>query len=100
VRAVTAARLHKDGQVGQTLHEHLTADVVQVHAFANVSASVLDGGVTVHVGQQSETHSLVVLGGIGEAVNDHPTVLSVKHFAHSRAEFIVGNRAPFWSLLI
>jgi hypothetical protein len=99
VRHVAVATLHKDRTVGQALGVHLSAHVVQMHSFADVSSCVLDGRVAVHVAQQSETEAVRIVGRIGESVDDDAAALSVKRLADTDAELVIRHGTPMFRLL-
>lgn len=71
VVVVAVAGLDEDGGVAEALGVDFAADVVEVDAFADVAAGVLDGGVSVDVGELAQAESVVVLvGRVGEPVYD------------------------------
>lgn len=100
VRVVAVSALHKNGTVTEALGVDFPSNVVQVDAFANVPARVLDGGVAVDVGQQAEAEAVAVVGGVGEAVNDDAVVLRVEDLAHPRVQLVVRDVAPVLRLLV
>lgn len=75
--------LHEDTRVGQTLGEHLTADIVQSDTFADVSPGLLDHRVAIHIGQQAEAEALRVTW-ISKTIHGYTRLRRVKRFAHSR----------------
>lgn len=101
VVVVAVARLHKDRGIGQAFRVHLTAHVVQVHSLAYMSSCVLDGGVSIDIGQLTETEAVVVfVGRIGEAVNDDGVSVGVVHLSHSTVQLVVGDAGPVRWLLV
>lgn len=65
--------------------------------FPDVSPGVLNGGVPVNVGEQPKAEAVLIVGRIGETVNQHTCGGRVERFAHAVVELIVHNRAPvFW----
>lgn len=67
---VAIAALHENGRIGETLGIDLTANVVQVNAFADMPTRVLDGAVAIHVAQLAQTEAIRIVGWICEAIND------------------------------
>lgn len=61
VVVITVTALDKNAGVTEALGVHLPSHVVQMHSFANVSASVLDCRVAVDVGQQSKAEAVLVV---------------------------------------
>lgn len=61
---------------------------------------VLDGGVAVDVGEQAETESVAVVGGICEAINKHTGRGSLERLPNTIVELVVNNRAPVLGFLI
>jgi len=60
VVVVAVPRLHKDGGIGETFRVHLAPDIVQVHSFSYMSASVLNGRIPVHIGQLPQAKSIII----------------------------------------
>ena len=58
VAPVAVRRLNKDGCFREALSIHLAPDVVEPHAFADVSTGLLDHTITVHVGEKPQTESI------------------------------------------
>lgn len=68
--------------------------------FPNVSPGVLNSGVPVNVGEQPKAEAVLIVGRIGETVNQHTCGGRVEGFAHTVVELIVHNRAPvLWFLI-
>lgn len=61
---------------------------------------VLDGGVAVDVGEQPETETVAVVGGICEAINQHAGGGSLECLSNTIVEFVVNNGAPVLGFLI
>lgn len=68
--------------------------------FANVPPGVLNGGVAVDVGEQAETESVAVVGGIREAIDKHTGRGSLERLSDTIVELVVNNRAPVLGFLI
>lgn len=68
--------------------------------FAYVPARVLDGGVAVDVGKQSEAEPVLVVGGVREAIHQDTTGRGVEGFPHSVVELIVSYGAPVLGFLV
>lgn len=68
--------------------------------FPNVSPGVLNSGVPVHVGEQPKAEAVLIVGRIGETVNQHTCGGRVERFAHAVVELIVHNRAPVFRFLV
>jgi len=100
VVVVAVSRLHEDGSVGEALGEHFATHVVKMNALADMSARVFDGRVSVDVGQEAETESVVVVGRIGEAVDDDGSGLGVEDFADSRVELVISDGSPISRFLV
>ena len=100
VGVVALPALDKDGVVTQALGENFPAHVEQVDSLPDVASHVLDGRVTVHVGEEPETEAVGGGGGIGEAIHDHVAAGGVEGLPHTLVEFIVGHRAPVGRLLV
>jgi len=65
-----------------------------------MSPGVLNGRISVHVGELSQAEPVVVLvGGIGESVNDDGVVVGMVDLAHPRVQLVVGDRGPVGRLL-
>jgi len=60
VVVVAVPGLDKDGRVGETLGVHLASDVVKMDTFANMSSGVLDGRVSVYIGQLAKAKSVII----------------------------------------
>lgn len=97
---VAVPTLHEDAAVAEAFGIHLSANVVQVDPFPNVSPGVLNSGVPVHVGEQSKAEAVLIVGRIGETVNQHTCGGRVERFAHAVVELIVHNRAPVFRFLV
>lgn len=63
-------------------------------------SSVLNGGVAVDVGEQAQTEPVAVVGGIGEAVDEHAGGRSLERLADAIVELVVNNRAPVLGFLV
>jgi len=83
VTLITIRALHKDARIGQTLCEHLAADVIQSDALTDMSPSLLHYCITVYIGEQTETKTLRI-ARIGEAVHCYTRLRCMKRFTHSR----------------
>jgi hypothetical protein len=64
-----------------------------------MSSRILDGRVSVHIGQLTQTKPVQIVARIGEAVHNHRMRLTVEHFTHSRVELVVRYAGPEWLLL-
>lgn len=80
---VAVSALYENAGVAEALGVDLSADIVEVHAFADVPAGVLDGGVAVDVGEQAQAEAVLVVGGVSEAVHEHAGGGGVVGFAHA-----------------
>jgi hypothetical protein len=61
---------------------------------------VLNGGVPVDVGELAQAEPVVVLvGRVGEPVNDDGMVVGMVHLTHPRVQLVVGDRGPVHWLL-
>ena len=68
--------------------------------FSDVSPRVLDGGVSVDVGELSEAEPVVIVHArVGEAVHEDVTVAGVVHFSDAEVKLVVGDGAPTARLL-
>ena len=65
-----------------------------------MTSSVLDGRVAVDVGEETETETVAVVGGVGKAVDDYAGHRRVEHLAHARVELVVRNVAPVCRLVV
>lgn len=97
---VAVAALHENRRVRETFCIHLSAHVVQMHAFSNVPTSVLDCAVAVHVRQLAQTEPVRVVGRIREAINDNGRGVAVKHLTDTTIQLIVCNTGPVWRFLV
>lgn len=68
--------------------------------FPNVASGVLNGGVAVYIGQQTQAEAVAVVGGVGKAVHQHAGGRGLERFSHSIIQLIVHNRAPVLGFLI
>lgn len=100
VMEVTVPTLNEHGGVTEALCEHLAANVVEVHAFADVSSRVLDGGVAVHVGHATETKAVRGGVGVGEAVDDEAGSRGLEGFSYADVQFVVGDGAPVLRFMV
>jgi len=101
VVVVAVARLDEDGGVTEALGIDFSTDIVEVDALADVSAGVLDGRVPVDVGELPEAEPVVVLvGGVGEPVDDDRLGLGVVDLADPGVELVVGDGGPVGGLLV
>lgn len=57
IALITVGALNKDGGFGEAFGKHLTADVVQSHPLANMTAGILDYFVAVHIGKETQAKS-------------------------------------------
>lgn len=62
--------------------------------FADVPPGVLNSGVAVDVGEQAETESVAVVGGICEAIDEHTGGGRLEGLSNTIVELVVNNRAP------
>jgi len=98
---VAVAGLHEDGRVTEAFSVDFAADIVEVDALADVTAGVLDGRVSVDVGELTKTEPVVVLiGWVGEAVYDNGLCLGVIDLSDSAVELVVSNGGPVGGLLV
>lgn len=70
------------------------------HTFANVAAGVFNGGVAIDVGEQAQAEAVLVVGWVGESINQHAGGGSVVSLSHTIIQLIVHNRAPMTGLFI
>lgn len=68
--------------------------------FADVSAGVLDRGVAVDIGQQSEAEPVFIVGRISEAVHKHTGWRGLVTLSNAIVKFIVDDGAPVARLLV
>jgi len=61
VAVVAIATLHENGRVAQAFCVHLAAYIIQMNAFANVTACVLNGGIAINVRKEAQTKALVII---------------------------------------
>lgn len=61
---------------------------------------VLNSRVAVDVGEQAETESVAVVGGICEAIDEHTGGGSLEGLSNTIVELVVNNRAPVLGFLI
>ena len=95
LRIVEVPRLHKDGRVRLAGGIDLHIGVDEADALAYVAASVLDGGVAVHVGQLAQAEAVVVVHGrVGEAVHKDLGGDGLEHLAYSGVELVIRDAAP------
>ncbi len=100
VGVVALTTLDEDGSIAQTLCEHLSTDIEQVHPLADVAADVFDGRVPVDVREQPETEPIGIRGGICVAIHDHVGSSSMEALANPLVQFVVGDGAPVGRLLV
>ena len=82
-----------DESMGLIVHQQ------QQHTFTYVSPCVLDGWIPVHVGQESQTEPVCLVGGVGESVYDDASAGRMEGFPDAVVELIVRNRTPTLRLL-
>ena len=63
-------------------------------------ACVLDGGVSVDVGEQAQAEAVLVVGGVCEAVHQDAGGGGMVGFSHPVVQLIVDNGAPVTGLLV
>ena len=74
---------------------------MKTDTFSYVPPRIFNRRISIDVGQESETESVVVVvGRVGETVDNNTVVLRMIHLAHSTVEFIVCDTAPVLRLLI
>lgn len=78
----------------------MAANQLEVLTFAYVPASVLDGGVAVDIGKQTETESVLVIGRVCKAVNQNAAGRGVERLPHPVVELVVSYGAPVLRLFI
>ena len=62
---------------------------------------VLYGGISIDVGEKTQTEPVVVVvGRVCEAVNDDGVIQRMVNFPHPAVQLIVGNTAPVLRLLV
>ena len=61
-----------------------------MNTFANVTSSILNCGVSIHVGQQAKAEAICIGGRVGEAVDGDAGRLAVKRRPNATVKFIVG----------
>jgi hypothetical protein len=63
-------------------------------------ACVLYGGISIHIGELAKAEPVIILvGRIGESVNDDGVVVGMVHLAHPRVQLVVGYGGPVHGLL-
>lgn len=97
---VAVATLNEDAAVTQTFSIHLSTYIVKMDSFSNVASGVLDGGVAVDIGQQTQAEAIAVVGGVGEAIHQHTGGGRQECFSHPIIQLIVHNGAPVLGFLI
>jgi len=71
-----------------------------MHTFANVAAGVFNGGVAIDVREQAQAEAVLVVGWVGESINQNAGGGSVVSLSHTIIQLIVHNRAPMTGLFI
>ncbi len=65
-----------------------------------MAACVLYGGISIHIGELAKAEPVIILvGRIGESVNDDGVVVGMVHLAHPRVQLVVGYGGPVHGLL-
>lgn len=68
--------------------------------FSNMAPGVLNGGVAVYIGQQTQAKAVAVVGGVGKAVHQHAGGGGLERLPHPIIQLIVHNGAPVLGFLI
>lgn len=97
---VAVDTLDEDAAVRHALGKTLTTDIVQEHTFPNVSSGVLDGGVSVHVGEEAEGEAVRTGAWLSVAINDDLGVRGMEHLPHTVVQLVIGNGAPVLWLVV
>ena len=100
VGVVAVDTLDEDAAVRHALSKTLSTDVIQEHAFPDVSSGVLNGGVTVHVGEEAEGEAVCTGAWLGVAVDDDLRVGRMEHLPHPVVQLVVGYGAPVLRLMV
>ena len=70
VGVVAVDTLDKDAAVRHALSKTLAANIVEENALSNVSSGVFNGGVTVHIGEETKGEAVSTGAWLSVAVND------------------------------
>ena len=100
VRRIAVPALDKDRRVAQALCKDLPANREEVDALADVSSGVLNGRVTVHAGQETNTETVSGGGGVCESIHNHVVARCTENFTDAVVKLIVSHRTPIWRLLV
>ena len=100
VSVVTLPALDEHGPVAETLGENFSADVKEVHPFPDVTPNVLDGGVPVDVGEQTEAESICGRRRVGVSVHHDVRASRVERFSDPLVKLVVADGAPVARLLV
>ena len=97
---VAVTTLDKYGAITEALSKHLTTNVEEMHSFSNVTTNILNGRVTVHIGQKSKAESICIHTRICVPIHHDMGACGMECFPYPLVQFIVGDRAPVWWLLV
>lgn len=70
------------------------------HTFADVAPGVFNSGVAIDIREQAQAEAVLIVGWVGESINQYAGGGSVVSLSHSIIQLIVHNRAPVTGLLI
>lgn len=80
---VAVSTLNENAGVTQTLCIHFTSNIIQVDTFANMASSVFNSGVAIDVRKQAQTETILVVGWVSEAIDQHACGGSVVRLTHT-----------------
>ena len=91
MRVVAVTTLHKYGPITEALSKHLTTYVKEMHSLSNVTTNILNGRVTVDIGQESEAESICIHAGICVTIHHNMGACGMECFPYPLVQFIVGD---------
>ena len=94
VMVITVPTLYENGGVTEAFGEHFPAYVIKVNPLTDVTPSILDGGVAVHIGHATETKPVGGRVRIRESVYDKTGTRCLERFTDAYVEFIVCDGTP------
>lgn len=99
VALITVGTLNENARITETLGEHLTANIIQSNALANVSTRLFHHLVAIHIWEQAETKALRI-GGIGEAIDSDWGLRCMEGLTDAQIKLVVTNGTPESWILI
>lgn len=91
VRVIAIATLDKNSTITQALSKNLSSNVKQVHSFSNVASDILNGGVSVDIGEQAQTKPVSIHAWVCISIHYHVRAGGMKSFTNSLVQFIVAD---------